>query len=390
MNHLKLQIKGFKSIINEQFEPGQVNVLIGANGSGKTALLEAIGMLSAAMAGKVDDESLQRRGVRLGTPSLYKSAFKGTDTQEINLAVGWEDDGGDWNYSVKLENNEENLDSRWYYEEENLIKPLETKHWGGRTDRGYANFIVHRTRETISVWEAFESYAIYTPTTPALRDLITDVKPLTTAFPLGLSGNRLADAMEDLLTEDNEKYGHLDLDEVLDLLDWIDNLAVGTPDSRILSPNVPRLQKVIRFTDRFMREHNNELTAYDASEGSLYVLFLLTVAMHSHAPRLFAIENFDQAMHPRLARQATRLCCEAMFANPRQPTAFLTTHNPLVLDGLNLLDERIRLFAIDRNSQGYTTIHRVTITEELLAKGNEGMTLSRLWVMGLLGGVPNL
>ena len=116
MNHLKIQIKGFKSILNEQFEPGQVNVLIGANCSGKTALLEAIGMLSAAMAGKVDDESLQRRGVRLGTPSLYKSAFKGTDTQEINLAVGWEDVGGAWDYSVKLKNHEENSDSRWYYE----------------------------------------------------------------------------------------------------------------------------------------------------------------------------------------------------------------------------------------------------------------------------------
>jgi len=57
---------------------------------------------------------------------------------------------------------------------------------------------------------------------------------------------------------------------VLDLLDWTDNIATGSPNAEILSPVVPRLQKVIRFTDRFMSENNNILTAYDASEGSLY------------------------------------------------------------------------------------------------------------------------
>jgi len=65
----------------------------------------------------------------------------------------------------------------------------------------------------------------------------------------------------------------------------------------------------------------------------------------------------------------------------------LTTHNPLVLDGIDIRDERVRLFAIDRDLNGYTTINRVTITEELLEKGKQGLALSDLWVMGLLGGV---
>jgi AAA15 family ATPase/GTPase len=60
MNGLKkIRIQGFKSIVDQEFEPGQVNVLIGANGSGKTSLLEAIGILGAAISGTVDDESLQ-------------------------------------------------------------------------------------------------------------------------------------------------------------------------------------------------------------------------------------------------------------------------------------------------------------------------------------------
>jgi predicted ATPase len=74
-------IKSFKSILDASLDLGRVNVFIGANGSGKSKLLEAIGVLGAAANGVVDDESLLRRGVRPGLPALYKSSFTGTDTR---------------------------------------------------------------------------------------------------------------------------------------------------------------------------------------------------------------------------------------------------------------------------------------------------------------------
>lgn len=71
----KIEIKSFKSIESLELELGQLNVFIGANGSGKSNLLEAIGVLAAAADGKVNDQTLLQRGVRPGVPSLYKSAF---------------------------------------------------------------------------------------------------------------------------------------------------------------------------------------------------------------------------------------------------------------------------------------------------------------------------
>jgi hypothetical protein len=62
-------------------------------------------MLSAAMNGRVDNSALQGRGVRLGTPQLYKSAFKGVETQPINLSFQWQD---------------EPSPSAWYYQAENF------------------------------------------------------------------------------------------------------------------------------------------------------------------------------------------------------------------------------------------------------------------------------
>ena len=65
----------------------------------------------------------------------------------------------------------------------------------------------------------------------------------------------------------------------------------------------------------------------------------------------------------------------------------MTTHNPLVLDGLNLADDRIRLFAVNRSRSGYVQLKRIRISDELL---QTGQSLSRLWINGMLGGVPEL
>jgi len=73
---------------------------------------------------------------------------------------------------------------------------------------------------------------------------------------------------------------------------------------------------------------------------------------------------------------------------PRQ--ILLTTHNPLVLDGLQLQDDRVRLFTVSRTSTGRTSVRRVEIDDGLLQRAKDGWSLSRLWVMGHLGGVPDV
>lgn len=61
MNIKEIKIKNFKSLYNVIFCPGNINVFIGANGSGKSSVLEAIGVLSAAMTDRVNNNSLQRK-----------------------------------------------------------------------------------------------------------------------------------------------------------------------------------------------------------------------------------------------------------------------------------------------------------------------------------------
>ncbi|MCP4104704.1 MAG: AAA family ATPase [Desulfobacteraceae bacterium] len=408
-----LTICGFKSVLrmDSGIQPGQVNVLIGANGSGKSAFLEAVGVLSAAVAGRVDEESLRFRGVRLGTPGLYKSSFHGLERLPASIDLGfmWANTKGAWEYSVSLMNRSGKPEPVWKFCSEelslnnkSLIRRSESaaklsvfKSGGQKNsdekieiDRHKGSLAFARGigpfQEAEDMFGALEEYALYSPRTPVLRGVETDS---IQKDPLGLCGGRLADAVETLTDYEDEMFGDLDLDDLLDILGWVDQMKVGRPTAGMLSPSVPRPSKVLRLTDRFMHAGHNELTAYDASEGVLYTLFVLALAMHPKAPRFFAIDNFDQAMHPRLARKTADFFCQAVLKNSRRPIVFFTTHNPLVLDGLDLSDERICLFAVDRNSEGHTKIRKVLLSPDLLAEGAKGIPLSRLWVMGRLGGL---
>jgi len=62
----------------------------------------------------------------------------------------------------------------------------------------------------------------------------------------------------------------------------------------------------------------------------------------------------------------------------------ITTHNPAILDGLNLNDDEQRLFVVSRNEEGKTKIKRI----KLKPKSEESLKLSEMWMRGYLGALP--
>ena len=141
-------------------------------------------------------------------------------------------------------------------------------------------------------------------------------------------------------------------------------------------PFPPRLESVFRHTC--------------FSEGALYALFLAVIAGHEASPSLCAVDNADHGLNPRFARSLMERMCEWYLDADKPRQILLTTHNPLILDGLPLRDDRVRLFTVSRTSSGRTSIRPVCLDENLLQKAEQGWSLSRLWVMGHLGGVPDV
>ena len=119
----RISFGNFKCLYNAAFEPGNVNVLIGANGSGKSTILEAIGLLSAAMTDRVDASSLQRKGVRLSASSLFKSSFQSLNKTKltIDLSLEWEEEPSkQFRYDVHLMTPKDT--DYWKYHSESFLK----------------------------------------------------------------------------------------------------------------------------------------------------------------------------------------------------------------------------------------------------------------------------
>ena len=121
----KLTIRSFKSLERVEIALGQVNVFIGANGSGKSNLLEAVGVLSAAVAGRVDDEALMRRGVRPGLPKLFKCAFPGR--RPLHIFFGAENEKT--HYEVSLFNPSSDPKPAWRYHTESWTCERAANRW---------------------------------------------------------------------------------------------------------------------------------------------------------------------------------------------------------------------------------------------------------------------
>jgi hypothetical protein len=102
------------------------------------------------------------------------------------------------------------------------------------------------------------------------------------------------------------------------------------------------------------------------------------------------VDNADHGLSPRLARELFRNICNWYLNSPYSRQIFLTTQNPLSLDGLPLQNDQVRLFTVSRTERGRTVVNRIDLSEKLKEMAKEGWTLSRLWVMGHLGGVANV
>lgn len=391
----QIAIRDFKALKDVTFSPGRVNVLVGANGSGKSTLLEAIGVLSAAMTDRVDGNSLLRKGVRLSAPNLYKSSFRDKPkSKTMAFEMIWQNSTEEDSYRYNVHLNAPSDDNVWRYHSETLSQG-EGQIWGrsGRSKENNSNIGMLYTDQSDKLLpmklavEPFGSYAIYQPFTAALRGILPDPQQ---AIPIGLNGGRLAEALEEIIHEDDGdmmvggKYS-IYLDDILEVIDWADSISIGSPTKERVNAAVPVSRRVLEFQDRFLKE-TTKFTAYDASEGALYILFMFCLALHPKSPTVFAIDNFDQAMHPRLAKAVMKKISDIIIDQSK--TVFITTHNPLVLDGLDLSNDDIRLFTLNRSRKnGNVYIERIQISSELL---KEKKSLSQLWTSGRIGGVPGL
>jgi predicted ATPase len=373
----EIHVENFKSIEKLTLELGRINVFIGANGCGKSNVLEAIAFAAAAAANKLDNEFLASRGIRVTEPRFMRSAFQEEQAkQAVQLALS--DDRGrvDW----VLQTDETQTYPRWMNAGlertiQHAIESLTSLPRDGVTKAEMAEHAAQLNqiaRQTLmsALKSDWPEFLIYAPENSALRNFQTEGQIL----PLGGKGEGLFAHLRALGSEKNRPL----LDEIiakLSLIDWFEGFDL--PEH--LSPG----ERTIHIRDRYLAE-GALFDQRSANEGFLFLLFYFTLFISRDTPAFFAVDNVDGSLNPKLcARLITEL---AELAEKHDKQAILTTHNPAVLDGLDLHDPEQRLFVIHRTSRGPTKARRVAPPQPI--EGQLPMKLSEAFLRGHLGGLP--
>lgn len=387
-----ITIKNFKSVVNVSLSLGRFNLLIGSNGCGKSNILEGIAMGAAASSNKLDYEYFANRGMRVVEPQFMLPAFDGVVADNISIDAMDESSAA---FSCNLHYNKELKPARWvddsmsFYELISLMKERTNDDSGGKISdlvksleelmnkQGndvVLNIRVSPNEKGFSIMTAIpdlEQFLIYSLEEIQLRKADNSNR----THPVGLHGEGLFAYLKELAQRPDAIDIFNEIKENLKVLDWFDDMEV--PSGQL------SMEFNLKLKDSYLSDTLNTFDQRSTNEGFLYLLFYLTLVISDETPRFFAIENIDSAFNPKLCREVIRLLIQLAHKHNKQIIA--TTHNPAVLDGLDLHDDDQKLMVVQRSVDGYTKVRTIK-KEEVI---NSDLPLSQLWLRGFIGGLPN-
>jgi predicted ATPase len=377
-----IQIQNFKSVVDLQLDLGSFNVLIGENGCGKSNILEGIAFGAAASADKLDFEFLGSRGIRLTNPEFMFSAFEISKAKKT-INVNFVELAKDYNFQIK--NNYKKWVSYEYeskIEERNKqIKELLLENDLVNSDNSKKNItndgiLLFRKLVTDFLLESklqnsndyISNFFVYSLEESKLRRF----EDTNQIYPLGIKGEGLFQYLKELMKDEKNADIINEIKENLGLLDWYEDFA--------LPNNMMQNEYGLSVKDRYLHENLSFFDQRSTNEGFLFLLFYATLFISKDTPQFFAIDNIDASFNPKLCMKLVRNL--AALAKKHNKQVIVTTHNPAVLDGLNLNDDDQRLFVVRRNEEGHTKAKRVE------HKAERTMKLSEVWTNGFIGGLP--
>lgn len=327
-----VHFKNFKALRSAAVRIEPFNLLIGPNGSGKTSLIQALLRLRtlAALPAARADELAQ---LRAGGPEIEFTFRPPFESLRVKAACAHDELVCD----TLVVDRPPGLEGEAAWER--LRARL-------RTIRGFL----------------FDHYAM---AVPARRD---DVREL------------------------NSNAGNL----AAILADWRDRhpeaLRQLEAEFRRIVPEFSGLdfQEVGERVELLGRVNGERVPADSLSQGTLYLLAVLTLAFAPEPPGIVCLEEADRGVHPRMLREIRdalyRLSYPADFGDARAPVQVITTtHSPYLLDLFKEHPEEVVLANKRGREATFERLSERADLRELLGEAS----LGDLWFSGILGGNPD-
>ena len=348
-----------------------LNVLIGANGSGKSNFVEVLSLLRSASKGQfgegdllwkdegdhaVPEGTISATVSNPGGPADLQHVLTVFESPRLRLEVADERienvGGGDWHY--RFQHGSPSL-----YSVEGLRSLTGTVHADRSVlsqvkdperyialkvlEEGYGGIRLFRN------WHFGPLASVRQPQSVSLPD---DFLQEERCDNLALVLNAMLTKVRPQLTESLRK-----------LYEGVDRISS---------------QKVAGAIQVFLREAGDrQIRATRLSDGTLRYLCMLAILLHPDPPPLVAIEEPELGLHPDVIHHVATLLKDAS----KRTQLVVTTHSRLLVDELNDEPESV---VVCENHDGESTLER--LDAERLRGWLERYSLGELWSIGKLGG----
>jgi len=396
-----LRLKNFLSYGSEgeEIELQPLNVLIGPNASGKSNLIDAVGILQST---PNDINTPFRQGGGIGE-WLWKGDEKNSNnipTATIEATVDYPEEPSPLRYQIsftmvgqKLEivdeavENEDKVDPSYkdvyfFYRYRNGNPVLNIKKVSEEGTSKYNRIPRHLRRDEINPSQSVLSQKQDKDFYPELAYLNNQFSKIRIYREWNLGRYtpprrpQPSDLPNDFLEEDASNLAHvlldLDFQGIKPLL--IEQLqkfyeAVGDITARLEGSTIQTFLRDKKF--------KRAIPATRLSDGTLRYLCLLTLLCHPSPPPLICIEEPELGLHPDILSTVAEL----LIAASKRTQIIVTTHSDALVSGLSEVPESV--LVCEQNNTGS---HLRRLEPQQLKKWLEKYTLGDLWRMGHIGG----
>jgi len=362
----KIKIDGFRSIKHTEIEFAPLTVLIGANGAGKSNLIDFFRMLNYMQSRGFQDPYLPDRG-----PASHILHFGPKTTQVIQGEVEFTADRGSNYYRFSLAHVRQD-DAFIFTNEEVQFPPARPIPLGAGG---------HRESGLAELWSKDE------PTVLFIKGLLARCRVFQfhdTSVTSHLRGRPFVEEARYLLADGGnlaaillrlqEEYPAIYKDIVQTLrliLPWFEDF--------ILEKEGPTARQIVPLRWRMVQRGDYDFVAGQLSDGSLRTMALVTL-LHlpeRMQPSIMIIDEPELGLHP----SAEEIIAGLIRAAAREVQIILSTQSATFVDHFDA-----NHIVVVENESGISTFSRQS--SEKLAAWLQRYTLGQVWNKNLIGGRP--
>ena len=332
MKITNLKVTGFRSLKDVDWHPGDLNIVIGPNASGKSNFLDLFEMLSHLPRGKLGDYVQSRGGI---ASLLWDGRAEGIGVVldfELSSDVSAEN-GSPFRYSLQLlpsdqlgsyqkskeslvrqDSGRELLGSSGH---STLVKALEEfrqRQW--ESSLAYLDHLsgVHEC-DGLALW--LVTWRVHQAIDISRRSKGREAPVARYETQIENDGSNLISVLHTLYTEDRAFAERI-------------NAAMGAAFAhfeKLEFPPSPAADQRVQMKVRW-KNLKRDCSLSDLSDGTLRFLYLISILANPHPPSLIAIDEPETGLHPRMMGIVAEYAMDAAT----RTQVVLTTHSPEFLD----------------------------------------------------------